>query len=445
MSRISSTAGRSVSIACSGGCRRAASSRHRRRRTSATTQWVEREHLGHRPAEPLLAGRRVGQSGHRPPGLRHDVGERGVADVELPQGRARAGTRRPIAMQRQPGDQLERLGPLEHRRRPGTVDDLDRTEQAHHQRPRQLRHERRARCRPGTFVDGERVGRSAQDAVQLGDLVGAEADRRQGDARPARAPTGRRRRRASTGRRRPSPATTMATPAAAPVRRADELGVDLGCRRRGDEDDGRLPRLAAGVAGTEDERALRDGGRGADQRGGELEGAVHGLDGVGVAVVEEGVLVDADADEVGRLGEDRRGQRGGDAAEHGVGERRRGVDRRARRAPPGRRAPRHLSASIPSWVSATHGAPTERAASASSSTGACPGTVHDRRAAVPRRWEHGARRSASARRRHRPRPGSRAMRADESTRRGRRGAYGDIDPRQPLAGVDGAQPALGRD
>ena len=78
---------------------------------------VQREDLGQRPAEPLLAGGRRDVAGHRPASLGHDVGERRVADVEVPQRRAGAGPRRAVAVQRQPGDQLERLGSLEAGRR----------------------------------------------------------------------------------------------------------------------------------------------------------------------------------------------------------------------------------------------------------------------------------------------------------------------------------------
>ena len=85
-----------------------------------------------RPAEPLLALWRLAQPGHRPARLGHDVGERGVTNVELPQCRARPGPRRTVAVQRQPGDQLERLRAFERAGPPARVDDLDGPDQPDH-------------------------------------------------------------------------------------------------------------------------------------------------------------------------------------------------------------------------------------------------------------------------------------------------------------------------
>ena len=51
---------------------------------------VQRQLVGHRPAQPLVAGGRRDVAGHRPASLGHDVGERGVANVEVPQRRARS-------------------------------------------------------------------------------------------------------------------------------------------------------------------------------------------------------------------------------------------------------------------------------------------------------------------------------------------------------------------
>ena len=48
---------------------------------------VQRQRLGHRSSHPLLAGGRFDQAGQRPPCLGDDVGERGIAHVEVPQRR----------------------------------------------------------------------------------------------------------------------------------------------------------------------------------------------------------------------------------------------------------------------------------------------------------------------------------------------------------------------
>ena len=146
---------------------------------------VQRQPLGQRPLQPLLARRRCNVTGHRPAGLGHDVGERGVADVELPQRGAGAGPSRAVAVQRQPGDQLQRLGPLERHRPTLAVDDVDRPEHPHHQFPRRLANDPSARPRRRRRPSGDQRGagsshgqrllRLVQYVVDGGQLVGTSA------------------------------------------------------------------------------------------------------------------------------------------------------------------------------------------------------------------------------------------------------------------------------
>ena len=96
---------------------------------------VEWELLGQRPAQPFLAGCRFDEASHRPACFGHDIRERRVADIEIPQRGASKGARRTLAMGGEPGDQLTRLRPLEHRRVALLVDDVDRPEEADEQRP----------------------------------------------------------------------------------------------------------------------------------------------------------------------------------------------------------------------------------------------------------------------------------------------------------------------
>ena len=206
-SRISSTAGRSVSIASSGGCRRAWSSRARTRSTSDDHAGCSGSiSVSVRPSHSS-PDRRLDVAGHRPAGLGHDVGERGVADVELPQRRAGAGPRRAVAVQRQPGDQLERLGPLEADR-PG-------------------RRGRRRRPAPSSRTSSDHAGASS---------TSARAVRRPSTARARRRPGRRRRggaRRGARDSRRPRARPVSRRSRAVPAsRRRVRPAASTGVRRR---------------------------------------------------------------------------------------------------------------------------------------------------------------------------------------------------------------------
>ena len=138
---------------------------------------VQRQDVGQRPAEPLLTVRRRVQPGHRSTRLGHHVGERGVTDVELPQRRACADPRRAVAVQRQPGDQLERLRPLERRRPALPVDDLDGTDAGE---PSASTGPPRPAGRLG-LVGDQRRGGFAEDVLQFGDIAGRQTDRSEDD------------------------------------------------------------------------------------------------------------------------------------------------------------------------------------------------------------------------------------------------------------------------
>ena len=143
------------------------------------------------------------------------------------------------------------------------------------------------------------------------------------------------------------------------------------------------------------------------------------------------------------LGEDRRGQRRGDAADHGVGQRRRRVDaEHAERL----EVDEHLAAV---GVDAELG---QRDARRADGAGGVGEQLDRRRAGqhhVRPAPSHGGGSAASPVERQLdgavgadPHDGDPRRRVDE---RGGGGADGDVDAQQALAGVDRAQPALGGD
>ena len=459
MSRISSTAGRSVSMASSGGCSRARSSRQRTRSTSVTTPACSGSTSVSVRPEPLLARRRLDEAGHRPARLGHDVGERGVADVELPQRRAGAGARRPVAVQRQPGDQLQRLRPLEARRparRASTTSTgpSRRTSSDHGTRAarrvrlvdrrRAASTSRSASARVGVLADQRLVG-----LARARRAAPSTSPRRQPDRHERRCPSGSSTQRPGAGPQRPRRAGRVAgdddgqaAAGGGPPTRTT-LGGHLAGGRRGGEHDRRLPRLAAGVPGPQHERALLRRGGGADERGRQLERVVDRRrrrgPGGGRGTT---VLVEPDADEVGDLGEDRRGQRGGDAADHGVGRLGRRHDaEHAQRLEVGE----HLAAvGVDAELGQRDARRTDRAGGL--------GEQLDRRRArqlpAPRPApSHGAGSAASPVSTSSTAPSvptrTTATWASVVDERGGGRPHGDVDPQQPLAGVDGAQPALG--
>ena len=208
-----------------------------------------------------------------------------------------------------------------NRRRPVlAVDHVDLAEQPHEQRPRRvlvgptsvaarpgLAASRRARARRRLGVDQRRVrrGRARRGSS-------CELGRRQPDGdraipsgssvqRPASA-------RSDHGAPGASPATTIATPPRRPFgARRPTSGVTLPGDRRPGEHDGRLPRLPARVPRPQHERAL-PGRRGRRRPASPPARAPRRRSPtcMGLAVIEERVVVDADADEVGDLGEHRR-------------------------------------------------------------------------------------------------------------------------------------------
>ena len=191
---------------------------------------MQREHVGQRAPEPLAVGRRLDEAGQRPAGLRHHVGERRVAHVEVPQRGAGTDARRPLSVHRQPGDELECLRSLEAGRPAVVVDDVDRTEQADHQRPRRCGRSRSPSRRRRPPARRRRAGHPPRRGRR-----GARRHRRP-PARPGRArvPTApassdRRRARSGHGASGTAAPTTTATPAA---RRGRRRGRWPSTRRR---------------------------------------------------------------------------------------------------------------------------------------------------------------------------------------------------------------------
>ncbi len=100
---------------------------------------MEREVLGECPTQPFLARCGFDEASHRPASFGHHIRERRIADIEIPQRSASQSARRPLAMGGEPGDQLTRLRPLEDRRAPLLVDDVNGPEEPDQQRPVQQR------------------------------------------------------------------------------------------------------------------------------------------------------------------------------------------------------------------------------------------------------------------------------------------------------------------
>ena len=86
---------------------------------------VERELVGERAGQPFLAVGRRDRPGERPPCIADDVGERGVAHLELPQRRPGPAAGGVVAVLGEPGDELERLAAIEGHGGTAVVDDVD--------------------------------------------------------------------------------------------------------------------------------------------------------------------------------------------------------------------------------------------------------------------------------------------------------------------------------
>ena len=144
-SRTRSSPGRRMAMASSGECDAA----HRRRSVNiaasvTTRRWIGRCSVQRSP-DPLLADRRSDEVGESPPGIRHDVGEGRVLDRLPPQCRPRSAARRRLAMLGEPRHQLRRPRPFEARRVARSIDDVERAEHSHHERPLRFHEHRRGR------------------------------------------------------------------------------------------------------------------------------------------------------------------------------------------------------------------------------------------------------------------------------------------------------------
>ena len=208
MSRISSTAGRSVTIACSGGCRRAISNRRRTTSASVTTSACSGNvSVNVRPSHSSRpAARAAGPSTAWPRTRRWRTWRHGH---RAPTATCTPGPRRAVTVRCQPGDQLQRLRAFEHCRPPDRVDHLDRPDQPDHERPGHVRLSRR----DGGLglIGNERCGRLVEHVVQVGDVLARQAN----GSGPTPAGTSAQRpssTRIDHGAPGASPATTTASP-----------------------------------------------------------------------------------------------------------------------------------------------------------------------------------------------------------------------------------------